>query len=138
MAGVIGTVLNGLGNLTSGGTWALSGADVENQKFSALEAEKARAFSAQEAQKQRNFERTISNTAYQRAVEDLKGAGLNPYLAYQQGGASTPSGAVAQPVSAFAVHGKGNTGESPLGTVAKILSSALSLAWLGTKTVKLK
>lgn len=33
----------------------------------------------------------MSNTAYQRATEDMKKAGINPILAYQQGGASVPS-----------------------------------------------
>lgn len=35
----------------------------------------------------------LSNTSYQRAVKDMSAAGLNPMLAYSQGGASTPSSA---------------------------------------------
>lgn len=66
-----------------------------NRDFSSAEAQKVRDFNALEAQKQRDFEYQMSSTAYQRALEDMRAAGINPAAIGMQGGASTPSGAAA-------------------------------------------
>lgn len=59
-------------------------------------AEQTNAFNARQAQQQMDFQREMSGTSYQRSMADMKKAGLNPMLAFSQGGASTPSGAMAQ------------------------------------------
>lgn len=68
-----------------------------------------------EAQSNRDFQQLMSNTAYQRAVADMKAAGLNPMLAYQHGGASTPGGSMAQPGRI------GTAGIGPLGSAAAVI-----------------
>lgn len=70
-------------------------------------------YNSAEAIQQRNYESEMSNTAYQRAVQDMEQAGLNPVLAMSAGQASTPSGASAS----------GGGGSNQLGALANLLAT---------------
>lgn len=87
-----------------------------NRNFQQNSNREAMKFEAEQAQINRDYQTQMSNTAYQRAVQDLKAAGLNPILAYQNGGASTTNGSTA---SGFSSSGSSARGFSSSGSSAR-------------------
>ena len=87
----------------------------------------SRIYNANEAEKSRQFEKMMSDTAYSRAIADLKNAGINPlYLFMGSGGAaSTPSGAAASSSPANVM-----TARKTKDTWLKLLSVVLGFAKL--------
>lgn len=63
-----------------------------NTANSAYQTEENRNFAREENEKNRALQKDLAMNAYQYAVEDMRKAGLNPYLAYGNGGAHGVSG----------------------------------------------
>lgn len=98
---------------------AVLGAATQQQAAAQSSADRAMEFSAEQAQLNRDFQKEMSDTAYQRAMADMKAAGLNPKLVAQLGGASTPSGYTASGTAA-------SMSAASLGPVAQVLSTYIT------------
>lgn len=79
---MLGAILGGIGGSLISGLLGFAGQSSANDTNRRI------------SNAQMDFQERMSNTSYQRAVKDMSAAGLNPMLAYSQGGASTPSGSM--------------------------------------------
>lgn len=80
---------------TAAGLFASSAGSIFNGALNFWGQERANQANQAEAEKNRQFQERMSSTSYQRGMADMKAAGLNPILAFGQGGASSPSGSTA-------------------------------------------
>lgn len=113
--------------------------------FADQEAQENRDYQTASAQKQMQFQERMAGTAYQRAIKDLKRAGLNPMLAYSQGGASAPAGAsgsgaqATAPSAAPAARGDWQSGVGPaVSTALQVETQQANMEVLNAQAEKLR
>lgn len=79
-------------------------------------------YNAEQAERNRQFQAEQRRTQYQTAVGDLKAAGLNPMLAYQNGGAGMANGATASTPAPIPMQNKMQAGLNSAAAAAQIMN----------------
>ena len=97
---------------------------IRAEKNSAREAAKAREWSAEQARILREWQTEMSNTAYSRAVADLKSVGINPYAIGLFKQMSTPAGTAGQSFAAQSFTGNTyNTGSTGFHELSQMIQT---------------
>ena len=86
--GIVSSAIGAVGSLLGGSQANAANIDIANS---------ANQLAVAQTDKQMQFQKEQRATQYQTAVEDMQKAGLNPMLAYSQGGAGNLAGAAATP-----------------------------------------
>lgn len=120
--GSTGVPWGAVGNIASGilGFEGQQSANEMNQQI----AQNNSAFNADQAQLNRDFQERMRSTQYQTAVGDMKAAGLNPMLAYSQGGAGNLSGSTATAVQPAAMQNAAGAGIAAAAQAAQVDNTA--------------
>lgn len=108
-----------------GAVGSVIGQSSANNANSAL-MNQGNAFNQAQSEAQMKFQKEMRATQYQTAVDDLKAAGLNPMLAYTQGGAGTPGGASASSVSPPKIENTLGNAANSAATAAMALNNVMS------------
>lgn len=103
----------------------------QTESFNEAETEGAEAYNSGMVANQQQYETNMSNTAYQRATNDMKAAGLNPAMMFSSGSAaSTPS--ISAPSAPSASVGTPTVPvsqkQSPLGGLGQAVSAGVNSA----------
>lgn len=96
--GILDGIMDKVGSLAgsiTGGDLLSFGSSIFGGLLGAQGQEEANVANAKQARDMMSFQERMANTGWQRAVADMKAAGLNPMLAYSQGPNATPGGAQA-------------------------------------------
>jgi len=89
---------------------------------------KSAEYNAQRQELGLNWSERMSNSAYQRATADMRAAGINPILAYNQGGAATP-GASSASAPGYGSPSAGSVSPAKMeNTLGPAVSSAMQAA----------
>lgn len=109
--------------------------EVMSYNWAAMQAQQD--FNAEQAKLNREWQEKMSNTSYQRAVKDMVAAGINPILAAQNGGASTPSGSSASAgMASGQAETKGEAESWGMSTASSVANWGLQLEGLGSAVTK--